>query len=149
MRLAAAAHAGQLDKAGLPYINHPRRVMARLLLRWPEAPIDELHAVLLHDVVEDAGPTFTVERLRAEGYSETVIAILRLVTRDADRESYPAFIERVATSGNLGAMRVKLADLADNQDPARIAKLPAGSSDHTPRYEAATRRLEIAISDVG
>jgi (p)ppGpp synthase/HD superfamily hydrolase len=146
MRLAAAAHDGQLDKAGSPYINHPRRVMARLLLRWPDAPIDELHAALLHDVVEDAGAEFTIERLRAEGYTETVISILQLVTRDADRDTYSSFIERIATSGNIGAMRVKLADLADNLDPARIARLPPGSSDRTSGYEAATRRLEEAMN---
>jgi (p)ppGpp synthase/HD superfamily hydrolase len=47
LRIAARAHAGQTDKAGMPYIDHPKRVPARLATT-------ELKAVaLLHDVLED------------------------------------------------------------------------------------------------
>ena len=35
--LARRAHAGQLDKAGQPYVGHLERVVANLLRRWPDA----------------------------------------------------------------------------------------------------------------
>ena len=43
--IAAAAHAGQVDKAGQPYILHPLRVMLRV--HTPE----ERMAAVLNDVV--------------------------------------------------------------------------------------------------
>jgi hypothetical protein len=55
--LAACAHAGQVDKAGQPYILHPLRVMLRL------SGADERIVAVLHDVVEDTPRT--IERLRA------------------------------------------------------------------------------------
>jgi hypothetical protein len=50
-RFAVAAHEGQTDKAGRPYIEHPRRVARRL--DTPEA----LAAAFLHDVLEDTEHT--------------------------------------------------------------------------------------------
>ncbi|HUP50107.1 MAG TPA: GTP pyrophosphokinase, partial [Thermoanaerobaculia bacterium] len=45
--IAVQAHAGQVDKAGEPYILHPLRVMLKLTS-------DEERIVgVLHDVVED------------------------------------------------------------------------------------------------
>ncbi len=142
LALVATAHASQVDKAGAPYVDHPRRVMARLLLRWPDAPAEELHAALLHDVIEDT--PITAEQLRAQGYSDRVLAILQLVTRGD--ETYEAFVERVATSGDIGAIRVKLSDLADNLDPVRVAALPANGRGRGQRYEAAASRLGLALA---
>ncbi len=45
--IAATAHAGQIDKAGAPYILHPLRVMLRVTT---EA---ERITAVLHDVIED------------------------------------------------------------------------------------------------
>ena len=47
LQIAARAHAGQKDKSGLPYINHPLRVMGRV-----EGEAAQIVA-LLHDVLED------------------------------------------------------------------------------------------------
>jgi hypothetical protein len=44
------AHAGQVDKAGNPYWQHPVSVMGRL---GPDATESEKLAALLHDVIED------------------------------------------------------------------------------------------------
>jgi (p)ppGpp synthase/HD superfamily hydrolase len=46
--IAAQAHAGQLDKAGAPFILHPLRVMLRV------DGDEERMAAVLHDVVEDS-----------------------------------------------------------------------------------------------
>ena len=62
--IATKAHAGQIDKAGEPYILHALRVM--LAVETPE----ERTAAVLHDVVEDTD--WTIEGLREEGFSDRV-----------------------------------------------------------------------------
>ena len=129
--IAAEAHAGQRDKAGAPYILHPLRVM--LAVREPG---DRIVAVL-HDVVED-GPGWSLERLRQEGFSEEVLAAVERLTK-REGESYEPSIERAGMEPI--ARRVKLADLQDNMDLARIA-VP-GEKDFTrlERYRRAHARL--------
>jgi (p)ppGpp synthase/HD superfamily hydrolase len=129
--LATAAHATQTDKAGRPYIDHPLRVMARL--SDPDARI----AAVLHDVVEDTD--WTLERLRAEGFSEAVLAGLEAVTkREREGESYEDFVRRAAAHP-IGRL-VKRADLQDNLDPTRIAH----PTDHDrARFEKYRRALAI------
>jgi len=50
--IAAAAHSGQQDKAGQPYILHPIRVLLTVKTS------DERIAAMLHDTVEDTAITF-------------------------------------------------------------------------------------------
>jgi (p)ppGpp synthase/HD superfamily hydrolase len=119
--LAARAHEGQLDKAGVPYIFHPIRVMLRMTTD------DERIAAVLHDVVEDCG--WTLDSLAAEGFSRIVIDAVDALTKRPG-EDYEAFVLRASV--NPIARKVKLADLADNSDPTR-------SGDHTERGRA---RLE-------
>ena len=83
--IAVAAHAGQFDKAGRPYILHPLRVMLAL-----DTTDDQIVGVL-HDVVEDTD--VTLEGLRAEGFSEVILAGLESVTK-REGEDYPAFVPR-------------------------------------------------------
>jgi (p)ppGpp synthase/HD superfamily hydrolase len=110
--IAAEAHAGQLDKAGAPYVMHPLRMMLRV------SSTDERIVAVLHDVCEDC-PGWTFDRLRAEGFSEHIIQALQSVTK-RDGEDYEAFVRRAAT--NAIGRRVKLADLHDNSDLSRIAR---------------------------
>ena len=72
--IAVAAHKGQTEKAGAPYILHPLRVMQSL-----DTDLERIVGVL-HDVVED-GPGWSFERLEAEGFGADVIEALRLVTK--------------------------------------------------------------------
>src|SRR6056300_1456378 len=110
IEIAAAAHRGQTDKAGQPYILHPLRVM--LACGGQAAKI----VAVLHDVVEDTD--WTLDALRAEGASVDVLAALDSVTR-RDQETYSEFIERAAR--NEIGRAVKVADLQDNLDLSRIA----------------------------
>ena len=109
--LAAEAHAGQVDKAGAPYILHPLRVMLRL------AGTDERIAAVLHDMIEDCA--WTPERLRLEGFSEAVVAAVEALSKRPGEE-YESAIRRAAADPV--ARAVKLADLADNSDLSRIAQ---------------------------
>jgi (p)ppGpp synthase/HD superfamily hydrolase len=110
--IAAEAHAGQQDKAGAPYVFHPLRMMLRQSLN------DERIVAVLHDVCEDC-PGWTFDRLRAEGFSERVLAALDSVTK-RDGETYEDFVRRAAA--NPIGRAVKLADLQDNCDLSRISK---------------------------
>jgi (p)ppGpp synthase/HD superfamily hydrolase len=109
--IAAEAHAGQVDKAGAPYVLHPLRMMLRV------SSTDERIVAVLHDVCEDC-PGWTFDRLRAEGFPDHIIAALLSVTK-RDGEDYESFARRAAA--NPIGRCVKLADLHDNCDLSRIA----------------------------
>lgn len=134
--IALAAHSGQTDKAGTPYILHPLRVMLRQ--RTDAARI----AAVLHDVVED-GDGWTLDRLREEGFSEPVLAAVEAVTKRADEagddpEVYLAFVARAAAHP-IGR-RVKRADLEDNCDLSRI---PHPTERDLQRIEKYRRALDL------
>lgn len=129
--IAAEAHAGQVDKAGEPYILHPLRVMMRL-----EAIEDRIVGVL-HDVVED-NATWPLAALRAEGFSEAILAAVEAVTRRED-EDYETFVRR-ARQNEIGR-RVKLADLADNMELTRIKTPGPKDQERMERYRKAREIL--------
>ncbi len=115
IELAVRAHRGQVDKAGQPYILHPLRVMLSL-----ETEAERMVGVL-HDVVEDTG--ITLDDLRARGYPDEVVEALACVSKRPEEEGeagYPHFIARIRREGSPLAIRVKLADLADNLDVSRL-----------------------------
>jgi (p)ppGpp synthase/HD superfamily hydrolase len=143
-QLAERYHAGQIDKAGAPYIQHLTRVAANLLRRWPDATSDEIDAAWLHDALEDT--TATRADLLAAGISERTIAIVELVTKP-DGIDYLRWIHALAAAGDLSAIRVKLADNEDNQNPARVASLPGAAERVAHRYEPARQILEAALQE--
>jgi (p)ppGpp synthase/HD superfamily hydrolase len=125
--LAATAHAGQRDKGrpSVPYVTHPIRIMATF-----DDPILQMIAVL-HDVVEDSD--VSLDDLRAAGAPERVIDAVALLTH-TDGEDRDAYLRRIHT--NPDALAVKLADNADNSDPARLALLDALQADRLrAKYE--------------
>lgn len=130
--IAATAHAGQIDKAGAPYILHPLRVMMRVTT---EA---ERIVAVLHDVVEDC-QGWTFERLLGEGYTSEIIAGLKSVTK-AEGEAYDDFVKRAAA--NPIGRRVKMADLTDNSDLSRISAPTAKDHDRIARYQRAIAYIQ-------
>ena len=128
--IAAAAHLGQFDKSGAPYILHPMRLMVRASTR------EEQMVAALHDVVEDSAWTF--EQLIDEGFPPSVVSALDRLTRRAG-ESYEDFIERVAEDPL--ARRVKLLDLEDNMDAKRLAQITPQDLQRLERYHRARSRL--------
>lgn len=117
--IATQAHSGQTDKAGRPYIEHPERVAARLT--DPDAQV----VALLHDVIEDT--ELTADDLRAAGATELQVQALEALAHadDASNEDYWKALRAVPL-----ARLVKVADLADNTDPARIALLEPARQEH-------------------
>lgn len=128
--IASAAHAGQRDKAGAPYILHPLRVMLRMRSE------EERIVALLHDVVEDTDWTFN--RLYAEGFTRQVVEAIDSVTK-RESEAYDDFVDRAGR--NAIGRRVKLADLEDNADVSRIAQPTEKDHQRIEKYRSAMKRL--------
>lgn len=122
MTLAYAAHHGQLDKSGAPYIFHP--------IHLAEQMDDEISCcvALLHDTVEDTA--VTLEDLAKEFPREVVDAVA-LMTH-AKGVDYFDYVRAIKT--NPVSTKVKLADLAHNSDQSRCA-----GTDITPERMAAWR----------
>ena len=109
--LAALKHKGQKDKNGEVYIFHPISVMRRLETE------EERIVGILHDVMEDCG--VNRKELIDLGYSEDIVTAIEFLSKLPEEEDdYSAFIERIR-KGPVLAIKGKLADLADNTDPAR------------------------------
>ena len=108
--IAAEAHAGQLDKAGQPYILHPLRVMLRV------STLGERMAAVLHDVVEDT--PVTLDQLAKWGFPEDVLAAVEALTK---REGESRIESAKRAVANPIARSVKLADNAENMDLSRIS----------------------------
>jgi (p)ppGpp synthase/HD superfamily hydrolase len=113
--MADCAHAGQVDKIGVPYIEHVRAVAAGL------APFgDELvMAGLLHDIIEDTD--WTAEQLREAGIPRHVVSVVEAVTNQRG-VPYEEKISRIV--GDRNATLVKISDNAHNSHPDRAAQLP-------------------------
>ena len=130
--IAAEAHAGQVDKAGSPYLLHPLRMMLNVATR------EEQIVAVLHDVCEDC-PGWTFDRLREEGFSEAILAAIDAVTK-REGETYFDFVRRAA--GNPIAKQVKLADLRDNCDLSRIASPTEADLRRIEKYREAIALID-------
>jgi (p)ppGpp synthase/HD superfamily hydrolase len=133
--LASAAHRGQTDKSGSPYILHVADVARRAVERG--APDEQVAAAWLHDVVEDT--PITLEDLRNLGIPATVLRIVGHLTKIRG-ETYDQFIERVAEHPE--AILVKLDDIASNTSPERTLLL---SSNTHARLAAKYQRAEVTL----
>jgi (p)ppGpp synthase/HD superfamily hydrolase len=132
IRIAREAHADQVDKSGKPYIYHPLRVMARV--KGPHAQM----AAVLHDVIEDTA--VTADDLKAAGCPEAVIDSVIALSK-LPGEAMLSYLRRVAA--NPVAVLVKRADIADNSDPVRMAKLDPETQDRLrAKYAEAIRMLD-------
>ena len=128
---ARKAHGNETDKAGELYIIHP--VTVALLC----SSTDEKVVALLHDVVEDTEYTF--DDIQKEGFPERIVESLKYLTHDWDECGYEEYVDRLAKSGDMTAIRVKIADLTHNTDTSRLEGKKPFSYD---KYVAALEKLK-------
>lgn len=158
--LAEFAHRNQEDKACLPYIDHPRRVMQAVQAQGA-MPYVQM-AAILHDVTEDTA--FTPEMLLDLGVPEAAVNIVKLLDRDySARVLGTDWIDRLTSEelqllsasnpnraeddkrlrkmvyddfyyknirNNPAALQVKLADIGDNLQPWRLSYLTAEKQEY-------------------
>ncbi len=137
--IAAEAQAGQADKAGMPYVGDVRRVASYV----DPANTDAAAAALLYDVIEDTG--INAAELRDRGIAPAAIDAIELLTRRSDQPS-ATYYQRI--SEHPTAREVKLADLADNTDPDRLATLPESDRARlTQKYGGAYAALGADFDD--
>lgn len=122
--IAAEGHAGQVDKAGQPYILHPIRVMLRV------SGESERIAAILHDVVEDT--PVTLDQLLEEGFSKEVVDAVDALTKRPGENRIDAAHRAAA---NPIARVVKLADNAENMDLSRISNPTQKDYDRLEEYK--------------
>ncbi len=138
VELATRAHEGQTDKAGCPYIEHPKAVAQIVADQGHPEPV--IIAALLHDVVEDT--PYSLDDLRRLGYADEVVAAVEAVTRRPGETHLDAV--RRAAADPLGRI-VKMADVIHNGDPARLALLDVPTCERlTRKYAKARAVLEEA-----
>ena len=126
LAIAEDAHKGQVDKAGVAYIQHPLYVASLV-----EGELAETIA-LLHDVVEDSA--WTLEDLRMEGLPEKVVQAVGILTKNRD-ESYEEYLMHVKQ--NHLARQVKLADLQHNSDLSRLTTVTEIDRKRAEKYRQA------------
>ena len=107
--LATTQHAGQLDKAGQPYILHPLRLMLQF-----SNPTLQIVAVL-HDILEDTATT--AEDLKELGFNTEIIQAIQALTKQTGESRLEAAKRTVL---NPLATQVKYVDVLDNMNLARI-----------------------------
>jgi len=130
LEIAEQAHAGQFDKGGTPYINHPQAVAANFDDEYRYA------AALLHDVVEDT--PITLEELQSRGVPVPVVEAVAVLTKRKG-EPYRAYLERL--KANPIARDVKKADLQHNCQLSRIPNPTTKDYSRLEKYKDAVTFL--------
>ena len=113
IRIAVLKHAGQFDKAGVPYILHPLRVMNAC------ETVEEKIVGISHDLLEDCFKTIEegIAYLEHEGFPGYIIDAIVSVTHKP-HESWEDFIMRC--KDNEIGRKVKKRDMRDNSDLHRM-----------------------------
>lgn len=126
IKLAYAAHHGQVDQSGLPYIHHVFHVAEQMT--------DEVTTVaaLLHDIIEDTA--LTLDDLREQGFLPEAVEAVRRLTHNAD-VPYLDYVR--ALRDNPIAVSVKLADLTHNSDLSRLAHITERDKQRAQKYRQA------------
>ncbi|WP_250306945.1 HD domain-containing protein [Streptococcus sp. Marseille-Q3533] len=126
LSIARKAHEGQLDKAGVDYIEHPIYVASQVDTE------EEKAVALLHDVIEDS-PVSAEELLQA-GLPETVVTAVQVLTKKKEQD-YQTYLETVKK--NPLARVVKLADLKHNSDLSRLSSITEKDRERLKKYKKA------------
>jgi hypothetical protein len=124
-QIAMIAHAGQKDKAGRPYIEHVIRVVDRV-----RGDTDAEAVAWCHDVIEDY-PEWCDIIAHCLPLHQRIAVIALDRNHLANGFDYYANIKH-----NPLALKVKLADIADNADESRLALLPPATADRLRRKYA-------------
>ena len=158
--VAVNLHSGQTDKKGEPYILHPLRVMNDPeLVEGIEGQQerDFVRAVaVLHDTLEDCdiGRKALEYQLSVTVNAEASAIAMEVETlskREDEKgfKGYLRFVERVKKSTDT-ARRVKLADIRDNSNPARLEYLDESTRHYLQKkYGAALHAMGERIRREG
>ena len=126
LKIATEAHKGQVDKAGVPYINHPLTVAS--LVDTEEEKI----VALLHDTIEDTN--ITEQDLLNYGFSNKIVEAVKLLTHNKN-VPYMDYIAKI--KDNELARKVKIADLTHNSYLSRLKEITEKDKKRYEKYQKA------------
>ena len=128
--IANQAHAGQLDKAGKPYISHPLTVMAQM------DTLETKIVAVLHDAIEDSD--LAIADLVRQGFPKFITDAIAAITK-LKGEQYADYILRVKS--NAIARQVKIADVTHNMDISRIVNPTEKDFQRLEKYQKVLQEL--------
>ncbi|MGL5434125.1 MAG: hypothetical protein ACRDBO_01830 [Lachnospiraceae bacterium] len=129
VEIARKALSGMVDEQGQPYIEHTLRVISQMDTE------EEKIAAALHDVVEDS--EISLRDLQEEGFPREILETVGMLTKRSDM-TYFDYIDDISC-GSLAA-KIKIAEIEDNQDEKRVAKMSFRTYNKEDR---ASRALKI------
>lgn len=138
--IARTMHEGQVDKLGVPYIEHVEAVVALCMSNWPSEQF-KTHGITvawLHDVVEDT--EMTLETL-STWFPRSIISAVHAITHKPG-EPRPIYYARCGR--NWIARHVKMQDVAHNQSRLHLIENEATRERLTLKYLEAEICLEMA-----
>lgn len=131
LKVCYEAHAGQVDKSGIPYVFHPFHLAEQMETEH------EICVALLHDVMEDTA--MTAEDLVAAGIPREYVDTC-LMLKHEPGVPYMDYVG--ALRDDPIARRVKMADLTHNSDLSRLDHEPTNEDlQRVEKYRAAMRLL--------
>jgi len=95
---------------------------------------------VLHDAVEDSD--LTLDQLVEAGFGAQIVAAIDAITK-REGEAYETYLERVMA--NPIALRVKIADMTDNMNIARIAEPTPKDWQRLEKYRKILPKLQSAL----
>ena len=132
LMIATRAHKNQKDKAGKPYIEHPKYVSEHV-----DGKAEKIVA-LLHDVIEDTNLTAKdIGAMFPYVITKAVVGITRV-----ENENYPDYIMRLRNDAI--ARKVKIEDMKYNMD---LSKVPEPTDADIRRAERYAMYLSILEND--
>ena len=126
LKIATEAHKGQVDKAGIPYINHPLTVASFVDTE------EEKIVALLHDTIEDTN--ITEQDLLNYGFSNKIVEAVKLLTHNKGIP-YMEYVAKI--KNNELARKVKIADLTHNSDLSRLKEVTEKGMKRYEKYKKA------------
>ncbi len=121
--ITTAVFKDKTDKNGKPYFDHLFRVSQSL-----DVPSEKI-AGLLHEILEDT--EIKPRDLKEVGITNEILEIVKLVTKSKanmenmnEKDEINTEVERIISSGNVHAISLKYADIADNYNLNKLKKLP-------------------------
>ena len=122
LEICKHAHRDQKRWNGEAYWNHPKRIADTFWKGDSDIRYTRLESCnnitmacvsLLHDVLEDCAPEYTLEVLSNKGIPHSILWPVVLLTK-LPKETYHQYLRRLLTSNSFIALNVKVADIMDN-----------------------------------
>ena len=141
-KLARIVHHNQVDKRGVPYMDHVTDIAYRVQELGHVFQIEEI----LHDTIEDTESKKSRRMLRKtihDEFGDVIYDAVVAISKRPDEDYFKEYLDRVAD--NPIALQVKLADIRANLSNAWIYEKKAENKRLRDKYKLALTTLGQVI----